>query len=106
MAEFKTAEQYVVEKLEMMERELDNAKIEHTYECGKLKNKVAGLEEELRKARDVLNLFRDFIEVRDSAFLGIALDIYGVLHSKSNPEEVAWLMEYFDLRPEEDTEDA
>lgn len=100
MAEFKTAEQYVVEKVEMLERELDNAKVEHSLEVGKLMHRVEELETELHGAYDLLNMFRDFIEVRKSDYFGNCICVDNI-YTREHPELVARIMEYFDIRPEE-----
>ena len=100
MAEFKTAEQYVVEKLEMLERELDNAKIEHSLEFSKMEKMYAEMCNKYHDASRILCALRDFLEFRKDNYFGtiINLDIY----QKEHPEIVEMLMEYFDIRPEED----
>ena len=105
MADYKTAEQYVVEKLETTEMELDNAKIEHKAEMEKVLKDLAELNVELNSAYELLNMFRDFITVRKSDYFGNCIDL-NTIYEKEHTEEVARIMEYFDIRPEEDEEDA
>ena len=104
MAEFKTAEQYVVEKLEMMEREREEIELQHTAEILELKISLDAKREELGGAYELLNMLRDFIEVRYDNYFGNYIRFENI-YSKENPEAVARLMEYFDIRPEEDEED-
>jgi hypothetical protein len=102
MAEFKTAEQYVVEKVEYLERELDNIKIAHEVERDSKLKEIAELEVELNHAYELLNMFRDFLRVRKSEYFGNCIEFAGTFYPKEKPEEVAKIMEYYDLRPEED----
>lgn len=101
MAEFKTAEQYVVAKLEMTEMELDNTKMEHKTEMAKTLRELAELKVELKGAYEILNTFRNFITTRESEYFGTVLDVSGSIYTKDHPEEAARIMEYFDMRPEE-----
>ena len=104
MAEFKTAEQYVVAKLEMTEMELDNAQIEHRAEVRKLTATIEDLKRELDGAYELLNVFRDFLSVRKDSYWGNIIEL-DMIYSKHHPEEVARLMEYYDMRPEEDEDE-
>lgn len=104
MAEFKTAEQYVVDRLETVERELDNAKIEHSMECERLALELDKTKARLDDALTLINIFRDFIEVRKDAYWGNIIDVEPI-YGKQHPEEVELLMEYFDMYPEEDETD-
>ena len=100
MAEFKTAEQYVVEKVEMLERELDSAKIEHQQEVRDLTERLIVTQSRLDDALDLLNSLRDFIGVRSDAYFGNIIDMS--IYGKEHPEVVARILEYFDMEDEED----
>ena len=104
MAEFKTAEQYVVEKVEYLERELDNAKIEHSMELAKFDKALADAQEKLRDAYDLLNMLRDFIDIRKDDYWKQVVGFENI-YGKENPELVERLMEYYDMYPEEDDND-
>ena len=101
MAEFKTAEQYVVDRLVMMENELDNAKIEHRMECERLTLELDTTKARLHDAFTLINIFRDFISVRKDSYFGNCIDME-TIYGKHHPEEVELIVEYFDMRPEED----
>lgn len=105
MAEFKTAEQYVVDRLVMMENELDNAKIEHSMEVEKLAMELDKTKARLDDALTLINIFRDFLDVRKDSYWGNCIFIEPI-YGKEHPEEVELLMEYFDMYPEEDRNDA
>ena len=104
MAEFKTAEQYVVEKLEATEAELEGIKKDYEAEMARNANLVKALKEELDDAYTLLNIFRDFIEVRKDVYWGNIIKVDNI-YGKEHPDEVELLMEYFDMRPEEDEND-
>ena len=101
MADFKTAEQYVVEKLETLEREYDNLKIESSMEIGHHIKEFEKLREELHDAYALLDIFRDVINVRLDSYFGYCIST-DTIYGKEHPEAVENLMEYFDMRPEED----
>ncbi len=101
MAEFKTAEQYVVEKLESLEAELDLTKKVHKIAVDDYKDELEELKAELDSAYDLLNIFRDFLYVKKDNYFGNCVRME-VIYGKNHPEEVARLMEYYDMRPEED----
>ena len=101
MAEFKTAEQYVVEKLETLEREREEIELQHTAEILELKTSLEATREELAGAYELLNMLRDFIGVRTDSYWGHIIDLDSI-YSKHHPEIVGRIMEYFDLRDEED----
>ena len=101
MAEFKTAEQYVVEKLEILEREKEEIELQHTAEILELKTSLEAKREELEGAYELLNMLREFIEVRYDDYFGNYIRFENI-YSRENPEAVARLMEYYDMRPEED----
>lgn len=104
MAEFKTAEQYVVDRLVTTERELDNAKIEHSMETGKLMSRVEKLEEELNGAYELLNMLRNFISVRKDSYFGNIISLDNI-YEKEHPEIVARVMEYYDMRTEDENDE-
>lgn len=100
MADFKTAEQYVVEKVEYLEGELDNLRIEHKTEIDRHIKEFEALREELHDAYALLDMLRDFISVSYDNYFGNYISFENI-YSRENPEAVARLMEYFDMRPEE-----
>ena len=102
MAEFKTAEQYVVEKLETVEKELDDLRCATANEIERHIKETLAMKEELDGAYKLLNMFREFIRVGKSEYFGPRIVIDGTLYNKENPEEVARIMEYYDFRFEED----
>ena len=104
MAEYKTAEQYVVDKLETVEKELEDAKVQHSMEVNKLMYRLNSVEAELAEAYDLLNMLRDFIVVRKDSYFGNCI-YFDTVYGKEHPEIVARLMEYYDMRPEEDEDD-
>lgn len=104
MAEFKTAEQYVVEKVELLEIQLDAEKKENARKLAELQKEYEKTLAELADAYDLLNMFRDFIEVRKNDYFGNCICVDNI-YEKEHPEEVARIMEYFDLRIEEDSSD-
>lgn len=101
MAEFKTAEQYVVEKVEMLERELDSAKVEHSMAISQYEMAVDELKKELNSAYELLNMLRDFIEVRTNSYFRNTVCVENI-YEKEHPELVARIMEYYDIRPDEE----
>ena len=101
MAEFKTAEQYVVEKLEIMERERDEIELQHSAEILDLRNSLDAKSDELAEAYALLNIFRDFIEVRKSDYFGNCIEM-NTIYGNNHPDFVARIMEYYDLSTEED----
>ena len=101
MAEFKTAEQYVVLKVEELEAELKATKIAHKLELANVNKELANAYQDLEEARELLDMFRDFIGVRKSDYFGNTIWVDNI-YEKDYPEAVADLMEYFDIRPQED----
>ena len=104
MAEFKTAEQYVVEKLETLEREREEIELQHNAEIMELKISLEAAKTELEDAYELLNMLRYFVRVRTNDYWGNIVHIEQI-YGKEHPEVVARLMEYYDIRPE-DEEDA
>lgn len=101
MAEFKTAEQYVVDRLEATERELQGVKEDYEAEIARNTNLTKALKEELDGAYELLNIFRDYLYCSKDAYWGNIIRVENI-YGKEHPEEVARLMEYFDMRPEEE----
>lgn len=101
MAEFKTAEQYVVDRLETVEAELEHLKKVHKAEIADHIEEFEALRSELNDAYELLDMLRDFIRVGNTSYFGnfIAMDN---IYSREYPEAVARIMEYYDLRPMED----
>lgn len=96
MADFKTAEQYVVERLELKEAEYDRLKEWHDYENKRHVKEFEDLREELNEAYILLDSLRDFISVRKSHYFGSCIE-FETIYSHKNPEAVARLMEYYGL---------
>ena len=101
MAEFKTAEQYVIDRLVTVENELEELKITHATEVGRHIKEFEDLREELHSAYELLDMLRDFIKVGHTSYFGNYI-MSDNIYSREYPEVVARLMEYYDLRPEED----
>ena len=103
MADFKTAEQYVVEKLETLEREREEIELQHNAEIMELKISLEAVKTELEDAYELLNRLRNFVHVRTNDYWGTIVNIEQI-YSKEHPEVVARLMEYYDIRPDEEDE--
>ena len=104
MAEFKTAEQYVVEKVESLERELEETKKAHAGAIDSMSKELARTRQELSDAYDLLNMFRDFIQVRQNNYFRNTVSVDNI-YEKEHPEIVARIMEYYDLRPEDESDE-
>jgi hypothetical protein len=104
MADYKTAEQYVVEKLEEVEQDLKDTKLLHDREMTEVRHELDRTRGELDDAYTLLNMFRDFIDVRRDSHSGIFIFV-DEIYANEHPEEVALLMEYFDLRPEDNDDE-
>jgi hypothetical protein len=104
MAEFKTAEQYVVEKLETTERELEETKTAHALEMDRHVHEFEELREELHSAYELLDMLREFVHVRTDSYWGNIIS-FEQIYGKEHPEIVARIMEYYDIRPKEDEDD-
>lgn len=100
MAEFKTAEQYVVDRLVTVEKELEDAKIEHSLEMGKMEKMYAEMCNKYHDASHILCTLRDFLVVRKDMYFGNIIDLDSI-YGKEHPDTVKMIMEYFDM----DTED-
>ena len=102
MAEIKTAEQYVVARLEATEKELEDLKVKYALETGQHIKEFEELREELHSAYELLDMLRDFIKVGHTSYLGNYIHMPDNIYSSENHEAVERLMEYYDMRPEED----
>ena len=100
MAEYKTAEQYVVDRLETVEKELEELKITHATEVGRHIKEFEDLRDELNSAYALLDSLRDFITVRPNNYFRNTIYVDNI-YEKEYPEIVARIMEYYDIRPEE-----
>lgn len=100
MAEFKTAEQYVVDRLEMLERELDNAKIEHSMEMAKMMKQYEEMCELYHNADRILCILRDYMTVKTDKYFGYIIYTDSI-YDRDNPEVVSTILEYFDMIPED-----
>lgn len=107
MADFKTAEQYVVEKVEYLERELDNVQIEHQAEIARLKKDLEEKCAELAVVHDILNTIRDRLNVRPDSYWEGVID-FDTMYRKYNPQAFDAILNYFDIYfdNEEDEGDA
>jgi len=104
MADFKTAEQYVVDRLESTERELEELKITHATEVGRHVHEFEEMRARLEDAYELLDMLRDFVNVRLDSYFGYCICV-DTIYGKENPEAVARLMEYYDMRVQEDDND-
>jgi hypothetical protein len=100
MAEFKTAEQYVVARCEELERKLEETEAKYKKEILELAKNYDKVKAELCDAYDLLNMFRDNIRVRSTCY-GRAICVDNI-YETDNFETIEALSEYFDLRVEED----
>lgn len=104
MAGFKTAEQYVVEKVEILEKELEETNVAHKNQIARHIKEFEDLREDLNSAYELLDMLREFIDVRKDSYWGSIVS-FSHIYGKENPEVVARLKEYYDLRPEEEDDD-
>ena len=104
MAEFKTAEQYVVARLEEKEAELEVVRTLHKQETAKLVSRIEKAEAELNRIYNIINSIRDSVSVKSSDYYGKYLRIE-CIYAQDNPEMFDFITEYFDLPNEEDEED-
>lgn len=103
MADFKTAEQYVVDRLEAVERELEDEKVAHREDVTQLKKAYESALIDLKDAYTLLDMFRDFMSVRHDNYFGNIIS-FEPIYEKEHPEIVDNLMEYYDMRPKEDND--
>lgn len=105
MADYKTAEQYVVEKCEELESKLEGIKIEHKLEMAKVQKELEKTRAELCGVYDAINPLRDKIEMAESAAYGPYMR-FTYLYKQDNPEEYKALADLFGIIiPEEEGED-
>jgi hypothetical protein len=106
MADFKTAEQYVVEKVEYLERELDETSVAHKLEVAELNKALEEKCAELAVAYNILNAIRDRLNVRPDSYWGGVMS-FETLYRKENIAAFDDILNYFDisLDNEEDEED-
>lgn len=104
MAEFKTAEQYVVAELESTKQELEKLKIEHRMSMEKLQSEYDAAQDELEAVHNTLSGLRDIITVRKDNYFGHILG-FSSLYEREYPIEVQRLMSYFDLSVEVDEDE-
>lgn len=101
MAEFKTAEQYVVDRLLTVEKELEDAKVEHSMEIGKLEKMYAEMCNKYHNATMILNTLRDFLVFRHDSYFGNIVDL-DTIYGKEHPDTVEMIAEYFDVQTEDE----
>ena len=104
MAEFKTAEQYVVNRLETVEKELEDVKVEHSLEMAKMEKMYAEMCNKYHDASIVLGTLRDFLVFRKDSYFGNIVDL-DTIYGKEHPDTVEMLMEYFDVHTEDDDDE-
>lgn len=103
MAEFKTAEQYVVARCEDLERKLEETEAKYEKRLRELGIEYDKTKAELCDAYDLLNMFRDHIHICSTGY-GLAIWVDRIYETE-NWETIEALAEYFDLRPEEDDDE-
>ena len=103
MAEFKTAEQFVVARCEELEHKLEEAEAKYKKEILEMAKNYDKVKAELCDAYDLLNMFRDHIRVRSTCY-GRAICVDSIYETE-HYETIEAISEYFDLRLEEDNED-
>ena len=99
MADFKTAEQYVVARCEELERKLEETEAKYKKEILELAKNYDKVKAELCDAYDLLNMFRDNIHIRPTCY-GRAIFV-DTVYETDNCETIEALAEYFDLIPED-----
>lgn len=104
MAEFKTAEQYVVARCEELERKLEETEAKYKKELLELAKHSDQVKAELCEAYDLLGMLRDHIVIRNSCY-GRAIHVE-TIYETEHWETVEAFADYFDLKLEEDEEDA
>lgn len=104
MAEFKTAEQYVVARLEDKEAELEAVRRVNTQETAKLMSHIEKAEAELVRIYNILNSIRDSVSVKSSDYYGKYLRVENI-YVQDNPDAFGFLAEFFDLPVEEEEVD-
>ena len=95
MADYKTAEQYVVERLEILERDLEAKDESFKTSLGHLEKCLAAAHNDLKDVCKILDMLRDYISICDSE-IGRYITIDSISRHKSS-ELFNALVEYFDL---------
>lgn len=96
MADYKTAEQYVVERLETLERELDAKDESFKTSLGHLEKNLATAHKDLKDVCKILDLLRDVIHTNNNPYVGSIISFDNVVKGES-PALFSALVEYFDL---------
>lgn len=104
MADYKTAEQYVVARCEDLELQLEATKAKYKKELCELGKMYDQVKAELCEAYDLLGMLRDHIVLRNSCY-GRAIHVE-TIYETEHWETIEALADYFDLRIEEDEENA
>ena len=108
MADFKTAEQYVVEQLELKEAELTKLRTWHEMEMERNRKEMEAIRAELIEVYDALAFLRNNITLGNSHILGQHISI-DEIYRKDNPDAFDDLLELLCIsvpNTEEDNEDA
>lgn len=105
MAEFKTAEQYVVDRLETTERELETAKATRLAEMQKVMDDLSTARAELTEVVHCLSVIRDNLRLGSSELCGKYMTV-DYIWRKDNPEQFDALLDILGIEPpdEEDEE--
>lgn len=104
MAEYKSAEQYVVARCEELEFKLEATEAKYEKELLELAKHYDQVKAELSEAYDLLGMLRDHIHIRNSC-LGRAIHVE-TIYETEYPDIIGALADYYDLEPGEDDEDA
>jgi hypothetical protein len=104
MAEFKTAEQYVVEQLELKEAELAAVRVVHQQEMSKVRAELAEARQEIASISEVLSFLRDHISTRKCDYSGNYLYVEN-LYENENSRAFEMLVDLLGISlPEEEDE--
>jgi hypothetical protein len=85
MSDFKTAEQYVVEKVEELEKKLKDKEAEHIWAMAKLQTDLDKAHSELSEVYGVLALLRDNLTLGDSRLHGPYISVEEI-YRKDKPD--------------------
>lgn len=96
MADYKTAEQYVVERLETLERELDAKDESFKTSVGHLEKQLVAAHNDLKEVCKILDLLRDKICLYQDTNLGTIV-AFDTVNKGESPTLFNALVEYFDL---------
>lgn len=103
MAEYKTAEQYVVERLETLEREVEEKEASFKTSLGLLEKNLATAHKDLKDVCEILDMLRDYVHSHYDVYLGTVIS-FDNFNMGENPALVSRLTEYFDLRTGDERE--